>query len=306
MKRIASFIFFVVTVFFLLFSGGCGQPIPPTGGPKDTLPPLITSSMPADSSLNFTGNKITLQFNEYISLDNPFEQITYSPLPKINPQAEGRLKTVTIKIKDTLEPNTTYSIDFGESIKDINEDNILRDYRFVFSTGPRIDSGVLTGRVLIAETGKPDSTLIVVLHRNADDSAVAKEKPRYATRLKGNGDFTFRYLAPGQYYIFALKDVDGAKKFDQKSELIGFLDKPVTANQSEPIILYAFEEEQEEPEANPATPAKAPATTRNKDDKRLRYTNNLDGGRQDILSNLEFNFENKLASYDSAKLIIWG
>jgi hypothetical protein len=223
---------------------------------------LIVSSQPADSSTNFKGNKITIQFNEYIELDRPFETITYSPLPSVNPQAEGKLKVVTIKLKDTLEPNTTYSIDFGESIRDINENNVLRDYRYVFSTGPKIDSGVLTGRVLLAENGKADSTLIVVLHRSADDSAVAKEKPRYAARLNRDGEFTFRYLAPGQYRIFALKDVDGGKKFDQQSEAIGFLDQPVTVDQPEPIIIYAFTETPEV-KKSPLRPV-APAQPRQK------------------------------------------
>ncbi len=162
----------------------CGQPIPPTGGPKDSLPPLLVAAQPADSTVNFKGNRIVLQFNEYISLENPFEKLSFSPVPNIAPVAEGRLKTVTIKFKDTLEPNTTYSIDFGDAIQDINEKNTLRDYRYVFSTGPKIDSGLIRGKVFIAENGKTDSTLIVVLHRSKDDSAVAKERPRYATRVE--------------------------------------------------------------------------------------------------------------------------
>ena len=138
MKLFSSIIFcLAITVILAITGSGCGQPIPPTGGPRDTLPPLITSAEPADSSLNFKGNKITINFNEYITLDNPFEKITYSPLPKINPLVEGKLKTVTIKIKDTLEPNTTYSIDFGESITDINENNKLSRLQVCFFYGPK-------------------------------------------------------------------------------------------------------------------------------------------------------------------------
>jgi len=304
MKLFASIIFCLALTAILIISGaGCGQPIPPTGGPRDTLPPLITSSEPADSSLNFKGNKITINFNEYITLNNPFEKITYSPLPKINPLVEGKLKTVTIKIKDTLEPNTTYSIDFGESIMDINENNKLADYRYVFSTGSRIDSGVLSGRVYLAENGKTDSTLIVILHKNNDDSTVAKEKPRYAAKLNKEGDFTFRFLAPGNYYIFALKDNDGQKKYDQEGEYIGFLDKPVIANQNEKIVLYAFAEKAEVKKTPPSSGTQPAAAVKSKDDKRLRISTNLDGGRQDILGNLILSFENKLASFDTAKLI---
>jgi hypothetical protein len=302
--KVWSFLSFFISLSVWLISGsGCGQPIPPTGGPRDSLPPLITGAEPADSSLNFKGNKITLTFNEYITLDNPFEKITYAPLPKINPQVEGKLKTVVIKIKDTLEPNTTYSIDFGESITDINENNKLRDFRYVFSTGPRIDSGVLTGRVYLAENGKTDSTLIVVLHKNGYDSAVAKEKPRYAAKLNKDGDFTFRYLAPGEYYIFALKDEGGQKTYTQVSQYIGFLDKPVSADQNEKIVLYAFAEKTEVRKASPSSGNQPPAATKSKDDKRLRLISNLDGGRQDILGNLVLKSENKIASFDSAKLI---
>jgi uncharacterized protein (DUF2141 family) len=224
-------------------------------------------------------------------------------LPQINPQVEGKLKTVIIKIKDTLEPNTTYSIDFGESITDITENNKLRDFRYVFSTGPRIDSGVITGRVYLAENGKTDSTLIVVLHKNNEDSTVAKEKPRYASKLNKDGDFTFRYLAPGAYYIFALKDVDGQKKYDQDGEYIGFLDSPVISNQNEKILLYAFAEKAEVKKVPPTSGTLPAAAVKSKDDKRLRITTNLDGGRQDILGNLVLSFENKLASFDTAKLI---
>ena len=303
MKLLASLSFFIALILWVISGSSCGQPIPPTGGPRDSLPPLIVASEPADSSINFRGNKITIQFNEYIELDRPFETITYSPLPIVNPQTEGKLKVVTIKLKDTLEPNTTYSIDFGESIRDINESNVLRDYRYVFSTGPKIDSGVLTGRVLLAENGKADSTLIVVLHRSTDDSAVAKEKPRYAARLNRDGDFTFRYLAPGQYRIFALKDADGGKKFDQQNEAIGFLDQPVTVDQSEPILLFAFTEAPEVKKITPPSGGPGATPAKNKDDKRLRIATNLDGGRQDILGDLVLSFENKLASYDTSKLI---
>jgi hypothetical protein len=157
--------------------------------------------------------------------------------------------------------------------------------------------------VFIAENGKTDSTLIVVLHRSTDDSAVAKERPRYAARVDGKGDFVFRYLASGEYSIFTLKDVDGGKKYDQASELIGFADTRVRADQPEPVTLYAFAEVAEAPKPAGAPPAGAAAVQKSKDDKRLRYTLNLEGNKVDILGDLVFTFENKLAIYDSTKLV---
>jgi len=184
-------------IYFILIAvaiSSCGQQVPPTGGLRDSIPPKLVTALPEYGAKNFKGNKITLVFDEYITLENPYEKLTYSPIPKSNPNAEGKLKTITIKLKDTLEENTTYRIDFGEAIKDINENNILKDFSYSFSTGPYLDSAFFTGKVIIAATGKVDSTLIAVLHRSMDDSAVAKEKPRYYTRLKGDGSFLFSNL----------------------------------------------------------------------------------------------------------------
>ncbi len=295
----------ILACFFItLLLSSCGQPAPPTGGPRDSLPPILARSSPAPSTKNFSGNRIVLEFDEYVLVENPFEKLVFSPVPKVNPVVEGKLKTVTIRLKDTLEPNTTYSIDFGSAIKDVNENNILRNFRYTFSTGPVIDSLELSGRVFIAETGKTDSTIIAVLHRSMDDSAVTKQMPRYYTRLDKDGNFTFRYLAPGQYNLFAIGEADGGKKYDQQSELIAFLNEPVTPGQTKPVIMYAFSELADEPEeiSKPAAAAK-PASPRNKDDKRLKYATSLENGRQDILNDFVITFENPLASYDSSKLI---
>lgn len=288
----------VLCIFFY----SCGQQVAPTGGPKDSLPPKLVSSIPEYGAKNFKGNRISLIFDEYISLENPYEKLTYSPTPKNNPTAEGKLKVVTVKLKDTLEENTTYHIDFGESIKDINENNILRNFSFTFSTGSYIDSAFLTGRVWLASTGKTDSTLIAVLQRNLDDSAVAKEKPRYYTKLKGDGSFLFRNLKPGTYNLFAIKDADGGKKYDQASEMIAFLDKPLTIGTDTTATLYAFEEELVvKPSSKPSVTPK-PTTTKKDEDKRLRLANNLDAGRQDLLSKFILIAEHTFKTLDTSKI----
>jgi uncharacterized protein (DUF2141 family) len=280
----------------------CGQPMPPTGGPRDTLPPVLVKAQPGDSTTNFQGNRIVLEFDEYVQLENPFEKLGFSPVPKVRPQAEARLKTVTIRIKDTLEPNTTYSIDFGDALKDINESNVLRNLTYVFSTGGKIDSGVIRGRVFIAENGKTDSTMVVLLHRNPEDSAVAKEKPRYTAKVRSDGQFLFRYLAPGDYRIYALKDADGSLKYDQKSELIGYREGTVKAGDTDPVILYAFAEA-EETRKTVATPATTPqGPSRPKEDKRLRVGNNLEGPKLDLLGDLVLSFENRLRTLDTGRI----
>src|SRR5262245_47306758 len=119
MKKL--FLYFLTGLFisWLLSLTGCANIIPPTGGPRDSIPPLLIHANPPDSTQQFAGGKIVLTFNEYVELDKPMESIIISPLPKYQWPAEAHLRTVTVRIKDTLEPNTTYSIDFGRSIRDI-------------------------------------------------------------------------------------------------------------------------------------------------------------------------------------------
>lgn len=292
---------FIHCIILAVLLSSCGQQVPPTGGPRDSIPPKLVTALPVYGAKNFKGNKITLVFDEYITLENPYEKLTYSPIPKSNPNAEGKLRTITIKLKDTLEENTTYRIEFGDAIKDINENNILKDFSYTFSTGSYLDSAFFTGKVIIAATGKVDSTMIAVLHRNLDDSAVAKEKPRYYTRLKGDGSFLFSNLQPGRYNLFAIKDADGGKKYDQSSELVAFLNSPVNIGTDTSTVLYAFEEEQETRPA-PKSTAKPVATNKKGDDKRLKFTDNLAGGRQDLLSTLILSTEHPLKKLDSSKI----
>ena len=302
MKHIFNYIplNIVIPIAGILFFSSCGQQIPPTGGPRDSLPPKLVTALPIQSAVNFKGNKIVLTFDEYINLDNPFEKLVFSPTPKRSPEAIGKLKNVTVKIKDTLEANTTYSIDFTEAIRDINENNILKDFTYTFSTGSYIDTGFIIGRVLIAETGKIDTTLIAVLQQNLDDSAVAKETPRYYTKLKGDGSFTFKYIKPGKYNLFALKDADGMKKYDQPSEMIAFLNRPIIIGIDTAFTMYAFEEERE---ILPKPKPTAPKTDGKKvEDKRLRLTNTLEGNKQDLLTNLTLVSQHPLKKYDTSKI----
>lgn len=296
MKRFLHFLY----ISFMVY--GCGQQIPPTGGPRDSLPPKLMMAYPDYKSIHFKSNKIILTFDEYIGLDNPFEKVTFSPIPKYNPVVESKLKTVTIKLKDTLEENTTYHIDFGSAVRDINENNVIKNLSYVFSTGNYIDSAMLGGMVYIAETGKIDSTLIVVLHRNLEDSAVAKEKPRYITKLKGDGSFRFSNLKPGRYHLFAIKDNDGGKKYDQVSERIAFQNDVVEIGKDSMATLYAFEE------AHPPTPMKrSPIESSNKkgEDKRLRLSNNLDANQQDLLTDLMLSSTYPFKTFDSSKIQLY-
>lgn len=289
-----TIILLIVGYALLVGSSGCGQIGMPTGGPRDSIPPELNSASPALKSTNVTGNKITLTFNEYVEVKDAQTNVLVSPMPKKNPSVDYKLKTVTVKLKDSLLPNTTYSINFGNAIVDVNEGNVLKGFTYVFSTGNKIDSLTLSGKVIIAETGKADSTLLALLYRNADDSSVQKRKPDYIARLKGDGSFEFVNLPAGNFNIYALKDGDGGFSYNSKKELFAFIDSTIiVAEKTEPVTLYASALEKES--KTPATKPTAPA-------KKLLLTQIPT--IQDLLSTLLLSFNNPLKKIDTAKLIL--
>src|SRR5579872_6529505 len=200
-------------LFPLSFLVGCASIVPPTGGPRDTLPPVLVSSVPVEFSRHISSNKIVFKFDEFIDAKDIRGELVVNPVPKVDPITDGHLQTVTIKLKDTLQPNTTYTLNFYKGIKDNNEGNILRNFTYVFSTGDKIDSGTFGGTVFLALTGKPDSSLVVVLHKNLEDSAVFKERPRYLTKVDSTGHFLFEHIQPGTYAVYAMKDEGGSHKY---------------------------------------------------------------------------------------------
>ena len=155
----------IIVIYFISITGtGCAQIGAPTGGPRDSLPPELVNALPKLMTTNFKGNKITLNFNEYIDVQDVSNNLLVSPLPKTNPIIDYKLKTVTVKLKDSLIDNTTYTINFGNAIKDNNEGNPFKNFTYVFSTGKTIDSLQISGNVIIAQTGKADSTIIALLY----------------------------------------------------------------------------------------------------------------------------------------------
>lgn len=292
------FSLFIVSLLYIIAIGntGCGQIGMPTGGPKDTIPPRLVNASPALKSTNVKDNKITLTFNEYVDLKEPQTNVLISPLPKKQPSIDFKLKTVTVKLKDTLLPNTTYSINFGNAIVDNNEGNPYRDFTYVFSTGNQIDSFTLSGKVILAETGKYDSTLVAMLYRNTVDSAVQKSKPDYVARLSGDGSFTFVNLPAGSFNVYALKDGDGGKTYNSKKEMFAFADAPVSiAANTSPIVLYASAQEKES--GNPKTLKTVFA-------KKLTYTSSAGTQAQDLLTPFIISFSNPLKKFEPAKLIL--
>lgn len=281
---------------FTISITGCAQIGAPTGGPRDSIPPRLVNASPALKSTNVTGNKITLTFDEYVDLKEAQTNVLISPYPKKTPAIEFKLKTVTVKLKDTLLPNTTYSINFGSAIVDNNEGNPYKDFTYVFSTGNNIDSLKLSGKIIIAETGKADSTIIAMLYRETNDSAVQKRKPDYISKLSGDGSFTFVNLPPGNFNIYALKDGDGGKTYNSKKEIFAFADAPIAVSENtEPVTLFASALENE---------IQKTATVKPAADKKFRHNLSAGSQSQDLLKPFEISFNKPLKKFDTSKLVL--
>lgn len=305
MNRITQVFFAGLLIIWLAGLGSCANIVPPGGGPRDSLPPRLVMATPKDSAVNVNTHKAVLVFDEFIALDNAFANLIVSPSLKTPANATSKLRELTIQIKDTLDANTTYAFDFGNAIQDVNERNIAKDFVYVFSTGPILDTNSYRGKVLVAETGKPDSAnIIVILQRDLSDSAVYKTAPRYYTRLNGKGEFYFKYLPPGSFNVYAIDKRSYNKTYTDSSYLFGFRDSPVTVNAgTRPDTLYAYQAyKRTEPGGGGGTsPLKLP----NRDDKRLRYSVELENGQQDILSDLKLTFQRKLTTFDSSKIALY-
>jgi hypothetical protein len=300
--KLSTIISFIVLVFIssiiVVSSPGCANIIPPSGGFRDSLPPVLRKVSPPDSSINFKETRITLTFDEFVEIQGIQENLLVSPTPKVIPVVESKLNTVTVKIKDTLEANTTYSFDFGNAIKDINEGNVAKNFTYIFSTGPAIDSLELSGKVVLAESGKIDTTLIVMLHRNGDDSAVVNEKPRYVAKQTGAGNFTFRNLPAGTYYIYALKSESGSFNYRPPDQYFAFNNEPVVTSDSvKPVTLFAYKEKEERESKAPAGNNRGAAT-----DKKLKIEPVLENGVQDLQNDFVINFTTPLKNFDSSKI----
>ena len=194
------------------------------GGPIDEAPPVFLKSSPMPGSLHNDKKKISIEFDEFIKLDKPGEKIVISPPQVSQPEVKANGKRVDISLQDTLKPNTTYTIDFGDAIQDNNEGNPLEAFTYTFSTGDRLDTMAISGTVLNAENLEPVKGMLVGLHVSLEDSAFTKLPFDRVGRTDSRGRFSIRGVAPGQYRIYALQDADQNFCFNQPSEILAFHD----------------------------------------------------------------------------------
>ncbi len=231
----------------VLFFFSCARVGQPTGGDKDTTPPELLKSIPVPNQTNFKGDEITLVFDEYVQLKNPDKNILISPPPEQKPvifPMGFASKEFKIKFKKPLQENTTYLINFGESIADYNEGNKLKNLQLVFSTGDKLDSLQLTGKVYSLHMEKKPENILIGLYpvQKFKDSTVYTRQPYYVTVADKKGNFKLSHLRQGSYKIIALADQNGDYKYKQGDEAIAFLNKPVQLPEDTLVNLFMFQE----------------------------------------------------------------
>ena len=215
------YIFIIIAAAVMYSCANIGNP---SGGPIDKTPPIFMRSNPTPNAVNVKDRKIEIFFDEIVTLKDPSTKIIVSPAQTEMPRMSALGRKVTVELADSLLPNTTYTIDFSNSIQDNNEGNAIDNFAFAFSTGSVIDSMRVSGYVLDSRTLEPMQSVVVGLQSNLADSAFHKEKLQRVALTNDRGQFTIRNVSPGSYHIFALKDLDRDYKFGNPTEDIAFLD----------------------------------------------------------------------------------
>ncbi|MCH5238486.1 MAG: Ig-like domain-containing protein, partial [Muribaculaceae bacterium] len=224
LKNHKAGLFTVIGIFFMILGVSCASIGNPTGGPRDEDAPRFVSANPAPGSVNVKRQRINLEFDEIVNVKDAFTNVVVSPPSKQVPRVSSNGRRVTIQFNDTLLDNTTYTIDFGNSIEDNNEGNKLPSFSYSFSTGPEIDTLQISGMVLGAENLEPQQGMLVGVYSNLADSAFSTLPFERMAKTDDRGRFSIMGLAPGQYRIFALGDLDNDYHRANPEEAMAFYD----------------------------------------------------------------------------------
>jgi uncharacterized protein (DUF2141 family) len=216
-----------LTALAMLFVLSCAKISAPTGGPKDTDPPLILRSLPDNGTVMFSGNSFAVTFDEYIVLDRITEKFMVSPPLATKPEIKLKGKGFVVTWEDELADSTTYTFYFQDAIRDNNENNPIPNYQYVFSTGPVLDSLSLTGNVFNAADLEAVEDMTVLMYSNLSDTAPRTMLPAYISRPDPSGGFLISNIRPGQYRLYALKDLNGNTRYDLDDEVFAFCDSVI-------------------------------------------------------------------------------
>lgn len=227
---------YLKTIFYALFLAvlfSCAHPVSPGGGPKDMKPPEILACYPENGSANFGVDRFTIDFDEFVTLEDVQNEALISPPLNETPDFKIKGKSLEVKFNEELKSNTTYSIYFGDAITDITEGNPISNYTYIFSTGAYVDSLSLQGKVLNAFTHQEVEDCFVMLYKDNNDTIPLDSlplllRPYYLSKTDENGRFRFNGLGNDEYLMFAILDMNSSLSFDQPNEEIAFLDTLVT------------------------------------------------------------------------------
>lgn len=245
-----SLAFAVKLVLLSTILAGCAQVIPPSGGERDTTPPEVINTTPKNKSLNFKAKSFYIEFDEFVQLNDIYNQLLVSPPLEKNPVVTIKRKGVLVELDEELKPNTTYTFNFGSGVTDFNEGNPAEDLVYVFSTGPELDSLGVSGRVIDAYTTEPASGVKVMLYQSDVDSLPLTKKPYYFGLTGEMGEYQIGFMKGGDYKVFTLKEELSNYIYDAPTEKIGFLDSLITAQKIDSTMqrtdLRIFREASEE------------------------------------------------------------
>ncbi len=210
-------------LYLLLLIGSCAKQTSPTGGPKDTIPPVLVNAQPAQGTINFKGDQLRMEFSEMIMLENPREQIIVTPSIGKDFEVKVRRNSLVFEFNAPLEDSTTYTFNFREAVQDVTEKNPVRNLKLAISTGYYIDSLSISGTVYDLLTGDPAKDATVAIHVPNDTFSILKHPAVYFTRTDDKGQYIIDNLKGQVYYTYALMDKNRNLIADSRSESYGFL-----------------------------------------------------------------------------------
>lgn len=220
---------------YLIFTTSCANIGMPTGGDKDTIPPVVVKTVPRVDARNYRGKDVEITFDEFIQSTDVASKLVISPPIKKRPVVKTKSKTLIVELGDEMKPNTTYSLDFKNSIVDNNEKNPMESFRFSFSNGPDFDSLMIGGFVRMAENMEPVEDALIVMH-SIDSLHYFKDSiPNYIAKTDEEGFFQITNIAAGQYRLYAVQDADNSLTYNQPGEMIAFWDSLVVPDL--PVVL---------------------------------------------------------------------
>lgn len=236
--RIKHLFIYILAAFIV---SGCAKMMPLTGGDRDSEAPKLAKASPDTFATNFNSKEIKLVFNEFITVDDPSRNILFSPALTTEPNIVANPKSITIKLKEELKPNTTYTVRMQSAIKDLNEGNVLEEQIYVFSTGPSLDSGKVVGLLMNYLDNAPIKGAKIGLYpEDATPEFIKNNKPEFWTMTRADGTFEIPFIRKEKFKIFALKEEDNSFIYDRAGESIAFLTEPVHSDSLAVQTMFMF------------------------------------------------------------------